>query len=157
MVLVLICIVTAIVFALLSYFDHQNKELEKWNEVFVSISVSAIGVTLFTLRKYGLYKELFDSLELLMFLILPTITLIPVLSDQKSNVILFVPVYLGAVIGWLLLVKSYLIKPMPENIEKRFTHRVTNVMFGILMYIGAAVIWLFIFFIIPYFINPPPQ
>ena len=150
--------VAVILFTLTRIIEYENIELkENWNTLLFSVSIALIGICLFTLRRIGSYKEFIDSLELLIFLVIPTIALIPILSEPKINVIIFAPVYLGAVIGWLLLTKTYLVKPMSEGKEKKYTHGNVNIIWGMLMIYGAIFIGIFIFFIIPFFINPPPQ
>lgn len=157
-ILVLGCGMGAVILSLLTqHMDFENsQENEKWDSLFFSMSISLIGIALFTLRRIGQFTEFIESLELLIFLILPVLALMPALIQDPMNLAIFFPVYFFAVISWLLIVKYFFVDHMKKSKEKRYTESNVKILWGMLMLFGAMALGIFIFITLPYLVNSPP-
>jgi len=157
-IFILLCGSVAVGLILFSnYYEFEDKEFDdQIDGVFVSVGLSLLGLILFVFRRMGFFKEFTESLELLIFLAIPVIGLIPVLSEPKVNIILFAPIWFGIAIVWFLSVKYFFVKHIKKEKEKKYTDYNVKLIWGMLMVFGAMFVGIFIFFIVPFFVNPLP-
>lgn len=139
------------------YTSHENKEFEQtFDSLFIAVSLSLLGLILFVFRRLGVFAEFSESMELMLLLIIPTFSVIPLLSKQPVNLWFFGPIFFGVSIVWFLSVKYFFVQHIKKEKERKAIDSTMKLLWGMLMIFGAMFIGIFIFFIVPFFVNPPP-
>lgn len=149
--LIIIIIAITTIGLLPHYWPSEISEIDKDTRAFLgAIVLALLGILLFLLKKTIVEKYVIDSLQILILVVGPIMSLIPLLSEPKLFYIFFPSFYI-VVIGWFLGADHFIIGPMVKNRvrylerdkEQNIAASVNKIIFLLLMGFSLLIFYLY--------------
>lgn len=137
-------------FYLLPTLPNLDKDQKTF---FFTLAFSSFGIVFIYLKRKGLNPYSIESFELLFIMILPTIALIPLLTEPKIYLTSFLFIYPGVVIIWFFLAKNLIVGKISDVKERENALSSVKLTWGYLMALLIPIMVLYIGVIFPFFIN----
>lgn len=127
----IISIILVFYFSPLYYISQLYGKLDPdLKHILITLVVAGLGGSLFAFRNKakGELFELFEAMELLLLIVIPSVEGFTYIMKNPSNYSLAVTLYIGAVMGWFVLViLRHKISSDPKK-EKIFTAQIVYLM-----------------------------
>jgi len=143
--IIILVIATTIISILIQHFPSESEEQGKLiDSTLTATGVSIFALMLLILKKATCEKYITDALQVLLIIMIPVTTFIPIVSEPEIFWYFF-PIFYGAVCGWFLGVNYFIIKTGVRDEEQQNATSIMKRLFGFLM--GLSIIIFFLYFV----------